>query len=62
MDGVEGLVPEDCEGAGGEGADEEGANEAGGVGDGDGVDVGGGGFGGGRVNIVGSCSFREFML
>ncbi len=39
VDGVEGFVVEDGEGAGGESADEETAEEAGGVGDGNGVDV-----------------------
>ena len=39
VDGVEGLVVDDCESAGGEGADKEGAEEAWGVGDGDGVDI-----------------------
>ena len=39
VDGVEGLVMEDGEGAGGEGADEKGTKEAGCVGDGDGVDI-----------------------
>ena len=39
VDGVEGFVVKDSEGAGSEGADEEATEEAGGVGDGDGVDV-----------------------
>lgn len=38
VNGVEGLIVQDGEGAGGESADEEGAEEAGGVGDGEGVD------------------------
>ena len=51
MDGVEGLVVDDCESAGGEGADEEGTEEAWGVGDGDGVDVGPGEVGGGEGGV-----------
>lgn len=39
VDGVEGFLVEDGEGAGGKGADEKGTEEAGGVGDSDGVDV-----------------------
>lgn len=39
VDGVEGLVPENSESAGGEGADKEGTEQAGGVGDGDSVEV-----------------------
>lgn len=39
MDGVEGLVVKDGEGAGGEGADEKGAEQTRGMGDSDGVDV-----------------------
>lgn len=39
IDGVEGFVFNEGEGAGGEGADEEGADEAGAVSDGNGVDV-----------------------
>ena len=38
VDGVEGDVMEDREGAGGEGADEKGTEESGGVGDGEIVD------------------------
>ena len=37
VDGIEGFIMEDGEGAGGESANQEGAEEAGGVGDGDGV-------------------------
>ena len=51
VNGVEGFVVEEGEGAGGQSADEEGTEKAWGVGDGDGVDVvpGEGGVGEGAV-------------
>ena len=51
VDGIEGFVVEDGEGAGGEGANEEGAKEARGMGDSDAVNI-----------IPGTMGFCEGLL